>query len=187
MLIHRLRLYVPTSVVVLSVVKIAGGAELPTELIDCRALTSSVARLDCYDQLVDAQTASPGQAAMRPTAQNPAPVAPTAATAATATVESEPNLSQEELFGKGETKIREAVQDATGAEEIDRIEARVAEVRKTTNGRAVITLDNGQVWIQTESSRTRLAVNDKVTIRRRSFGSYMLYNKNTAIRVKRIS
>ena len=45
MLIHRLGLYVPTSVVVLSVVKIAGGAELPTELIDCRALTSSVATL----------------------------------------------------------------------------------------------------------------------------------------------
>jgi len=46
MLNHRLKLIVPASIVVLSLVKIAGGAELPTELIDCRALTSSVARLD---------------------------------------------------------------------------------------------------------------------------------------------
>jgi len=63
MLIHRLKLFVPASLVVLSVVKIAGGAELPTELIDCRSLTSSVARLHCYDQLVDAHTASLNQAA----------------------------------------------------------------------------------------------------------------------------
>ena len=184
MLIRRLKLFVPASVVVLSVVKIVGGAELPTELIDCRTLTSAVARLDCYDQLVDAQTASPSQAAMRRTAQDPAPVAPTAATA---TAEPESKLSQEELFGKGETELRKSVQDATDTEEIDRIEARVVAVRKSASGRIVITLDNGQVWIQSDSSRARLSANDNVTIRRRSFGSYTLYNKKTSIRVKRIS
>ncbi len=190
MLIHPLKFFVPASIVVLSVVKIAGGAELPTELIDCRALTSAVARLDCYDQLIDAHTASPNQAARRRTAENPAPVAPTTATATAASepvLTSEPNLSQEDLFGKGETALRKSVQDATDTEEIDRIEARVVEVRKSASGRIVITLDNGQVWIQSDSSRARLSGNDNVTIRRRSFGSYTLYNKKTSIRVKRIS
>jgi hypothetical protein len=42
MLNHRLELIVPAGVAVLSVAMIAGGAELPAELIDCRALTSSV-------------------------------------------------------------------------------------------------------------------------------------------------
>ncbi len=184
MRIHRLNLILSASIVFLSVLKIAGGAELPADLIACRTLASSVARLDCYDQFVDAQTASTSQAEIPRTDENPAPVAPTAATAPT---ESDPSLSQEDLFGMGETKIRKSIQDATGAEEIDRIEASVAEVRKTRSGKAVITLDNGQVWIQIESSRIPLVVDDKVIIRRRSFGSYMLYNKKTAVRVKRIS
>ncbi len=163
--------------------QIAGGAELPTEVIDCRALTSAVARLDCYDQAIDAHTASPSQAAKRRTAENPAPAEPATATAIT---ESEPRLSQQNLFGKGETEMRKSVRETTGAAEIDRIEASVAEVRKTKSGKAVITFDNGQVWMQTDSSRARLAASDEVTIRRRSFGSYMLHNKKTAIRVKRI-
>ncbi len=152
MLNHRLELIVPAGVAVLSVAMIAGGAELPAELIDCRALTSSVARLDCYDQAIDAHTAAPSQAAEHRTAENPAPVAPTAAAATAASV---PKLSQEDLFGKGETELRKSVQEATDTEEIDRIEARVVEVRKSASGKAIITLDNGQVWKQSDSSRAR--------------------------------
>ncbi len=184
MLIHRLKLIVPASVLVLSTAQTASGAELPTQLIECRALTSAVERLDCYDQVVDAHTASPSTAAKRRTVEDPAPVSPTAATAS---MEPEPKLSQEDIFGKGETELRKSVQDATDTKEIDQIEATVAEVRKSASGKAVITLDNGQVWQQTESSRARISVNDKVTIRRRGFGSYTLYSKKTAIRVKRIS
>ena len=185
MLIHRLKLIVPASIVFLSVVKIAGAAELPTDLIDCRTLSSAVERLDCYDQAIDAHAASPSQAAGPRTAENPAPVAPTAAVAATAA--SEPVLTQEDLFGQGETEIRKSVQETTDTKEIERIETTVVEVHKTASGKAVITLDNGQVWKQSGSSRTHLSVNDKVTIRRRSFGSYTLFNKKNSIRVKRIS
>ena len=139
MLIHRLKLFVPASVVVLSVVKIAGGAELPSELLDCRPLTSAVERLDCYDQLVDAHAASPSQAAKPQTAENPAPVAPTAAVAATAASEparsSGPELSQEDLFGQGETEMRKSVQAATDTKEIDRIEAVIVEVHKSASGK----------------------------------------------------
>ena len=190
MLIHHLKLFVPASVVVLSVAEIAGGAELPTELIDCRTLTAAIERLDCYDQAIDAHTTAPSQAAEPRTAENPAPVVTTAAAATAASVpklSSEAKLSQEDLFGKGEAEIRQSVQEATDTKAIDRIEATVIEVRKSASGRVVITLDNGQVWKQSESSRARVSVDDKVTIRRRSFGSYTLYSKKTSIRVKRIS
>jgi len=191
MLNHRLKLFVPASVAVLSVAMIAGGAELPAELIDCRAVTSSVARLDCYDQVVDAHAAAPSQAAELRIAEDPAPVAPTAAVAATTASEpvlsSKPKLSQEDLFGKGEAELRKSVQEATDTEAIDRIEATVVEIRKSASGKAIITLDNGQVWMQSDSTRARVSVNDKVTIRRRSFGSYSLYSTKTSIRVKRIS
>jgi len=175
MLIHRLKLFVPASVIVLSIVKIAGGAELPTELLDCRPLASAVERLDCYDQLVDAHATAPSQAAERRAAENPVPVAPTAAAATAASepvLSSRPELSQEDLFGQGETEMRKSVQEATDTKEIDRIEAIIVEVHKSASGKAVITLDNGQVWRQSDGSRTHLSVNDKVTIRRRSFGSY---------------
>ena len=184
MLIQPSKFFISASIVVLSVIEVAGGAALPMELIDCRTLTSATQRLDCYDQFIDAQGISPNQAPLRRTVEDPAPVAPTAAPASTEPV---PKLSQEDIFGKGETELRKSVQDATDTKEIDQIEATVAEVRKSASGQAVITLDNGQVWLQTESSRARISVNDKVTIRRRSFGSYTLYNKKTAIRVKRIS
>ncbi len=100
---------------------------------------------------------------------------------------SEPKLSQKDIFGQGETELRKSVQEATDTKEIDRIEAIVVEVHKSASGKAVITLDNGQVWKQSDGSRTHLSVNDKVTIRRRSFGSYTLFNKKNSIRVKRIS
>ncbi len=111
-----------------------------------------------------------------------------AATAASEPVlSSGPAFSQEDLFGQGETEIRKSVQEATDTKEIDRIEAVVVEVYKSASGKAVITLDNGQVWKQSDSSRTHLSDNDKVTIRRRAFGSYTLFNKKNSIRVKRIS
>ena len=146
MLNHRLKLFVPASVAVLSVAMITGGAELPAELIDCRAVTSSVARLDCYDQLVDAHAAAPRQAAGHRIAEDPAPVAPTTAAATAAServLSSEPKLSQEDLFGKGEAELRKSVQEATDTKEIDRIEAIIVEVHKSASGKAVITLDNG--------------------------------------------
>ncbi len=138
MLTNRLKLFVPASIVVLSVAKIAGGAELPTELIDCRAVTSSVARLDCYDQLVDAHAAAPSQVAKPRTTENPAPIAPTATAAATTASEpvlsSGPKLSQEDIFGQSGTELRKSVQEATDTEEIDRIEAIVVEVHKSASG-----------------------------------------------------
>jgi len=182
---HRLKLFVSASVAVLSVAMIAGGAELPTELLDCRPLTSAVERLDCYDQFVDAHAAAPRQAAGHRIAEDPAPVVATATSEPV--LSSGPKLSQEDLFGQSGTEIRKSVQEATDTEEIDRIEAIVVEVHKSASGKAVITLDNGQVWIQSDSTRARVSVNDKVTIRRRSFGSYSLYSTKTSIRVKRIS
>lgn len=79
--------------------------------------------------------------------------------------------------------------DTAGTIEINQIDARVLEVRKSTTGKAIITLDNGQVWKQIDSSRLRLSGDDQVTIRRASLGSFMLYKtgSKSLMRVKRIS
>ena len=189
MLINPLKLFVTASVLALSVAQTASGADLADALIDCRALPSAVARLDCYDQLTDAQTATTNQAAKTGTAQEAAPAATAITTAATATVEAAAHVSQEAIFGKNEAEIRKSVQDVTGTTEINQMNARVSAVRKSTTGKAIITLDNGQVWKQIDSSRLRLSGDDEVTIRRASLGSFMLYKtgSKSLMRVKRIS
>jgi len=216
MRIKQLKLLFRACVLALSVAQTADGVELPQELIDCRAMASTAARLDCYDQLVDAQTAStnhpaetgtaekalPAAAAAEPAAnvsqeapfgKNAEKVLPAAAavtTAATETKEPAANISPEDLFGKNQEEIRKSVQEATDTPEINEIEAKVSKLSKSVaTGYVVITLDNGQVWKQIDSSKLRLSDNDQVTIRRASFGSFMLKKtgRNTTMRVKRIS
>lgn len=166
----------------------AGGSELPQDLIDCRAIASAVARLDCYDRLADTQAGSSRQEtrsaatpATQPAAVAPAPSAPAATPA--------PEISQEALFGKDPVEVRETVQKATGASEIDEIESRISNIRYSTAGKAIITLDNGQVWTQIDNARLRLSEYDPVVIRRAALGSFMLRkaSSKTPMRVKRIS
>ncbi len=56
------------------------------------------------------------------------------------------------------------------------------------NGVFLVTLDNGQVWMQSErDSRLQIAARDTVTIRRASLGSHLLSGKQgIAARVKRV-
>lgn len=181
---YRLKLLLSTGICIFTTTPVAGAAELPQELIDCRALASAVERLDCYDQLVDANAASTGREAQSGAAQQgqPASVAPAAAAPAA-------DLSQEALFGKDPVEVRQTVQKATGTSEIDQIKALVSSVRSSATGKAIITLDNGQVWAQTDTAKHRLADYDLVIIRRASMGSFMLnkVGSKKSIRVRRIS
>ena len=56
------------------------------------------------------------------------------------------------------------------------------------NGVFVVTLDNGQTWIQSErDSRIQLEPQESVTVRRASLGSYLLAGKQgIAARVRRL-
>lgn len=188
-MIHgRLKLLVPAFILILTTTQVASGAELPQELLNCRAMPTDAARLDCYDQLVDAHTGSTSQSAKTDSVVQlePVAVAPAATTAAAGSVG---DISQEELFGKNPEEVRQSVQEATGTKEIDRIEARVTEVLLLATGKVIIILDNGQVWKQKDRSKLRLSGDEQVIIRRASFGSFLLtkVGSKTPMRVKRIS
>lgn len=178
----RLQILVPAGLATLSAASIAGGSELPAELVNCRALTSPEARLDCYDQFIDTQKAAPAEAVETATPTQ----ASTAPRAAAAMPEAERAAIQLDLFGKNKGEIRDILA-ATGIEELDQIEATIARIDKNASGKIVITLDNGQVWLQTDSRRVRLSKEEKITIHRAGFGSYMLRTEEKVMRVKRIS
>lgn len=137
------------------------AAELADEFSACRLLESAAERLDCYDGAID-----------RHNKQEPSVAAPP---------------SPEELFGKNANEMRRAVEQATGGEQIDQIEAQVTELLSIAPGKVAITLDNGQLWRQTSTSNLRLAEGDAVTIRTASMGSYMLHKVGSArsMRVQR--
>ena len=73
------------------------------------------------------------------------------------------------------------------AETPERFTAVVSKI-EWRNGMFVATLDNGQVWVQSErDSRVHIVAQDTVTIRRASLGSHLLSGKQgIAARVKRL-
>ena len=60
---------------------------------------------------------------------------------------------------------------------------------KSAYGEQIITLDNGQVWRQTDSVRLKLVEGQSVTIKRGALGSFFISkeNANKRIRAKRVS
>lgn len=71
-------------------------------------------------------------------------------------------------------------------EEPDPVE--VTAVTKNSSGRLTITLENGQIWRQMDSKTLRVSVGDKVFVRAKSLGSFMLSKETSSrsIRVKRV-
>jgi hypothetical protein len=78
--------------------------------------------------------------------------------------------------------------DEAFAQPVDDLTATVTAVERGAQGRFVATLDNGEVWAQTEiTSKVDVAVGDVVKVRRASFGSYLLTGRQgIATRVKRL-
>ena len=75
-------------------------------------------------------------------------------------------------------------------EQIEEEEAvAVTAVTKSSSGKLTITLENGQVWRQSDSKSFRISVGDAVVVRAKSLGSFMLSKEGSSrsIRVKRVN
>lgn len=161
---------------------IAASADDP--LSDCRGIAGDAARLACYDGLADRQA----QPVKTPEPDRPPPA--TAATGAAAAPPAQAALplpSPEELFGRSVVQSEDTVRRAAGVGQLEEITAKVTGVHVAPYGKLVLTLDNGQVWSQADSSRLSLNSGDDVRIRRASLGSYLLtaVGRKQAIRVRR--
>ncbi len=162
--------------------------ELSDELVVCRDLPSAVERLDCYDAAVDRSKRSGGPRPA-PVAAAPAAVEPAAVIEPAATVASSAGaatISQEALFGQSGDEVQRTVEEATGDERIDSLSAQITRLQTSGYDKVAITLDNGQVWQQIETSSLRLKVGDDVSIDRAALGSYML-RKTGSKRSMRVS
>ena len=77
---------------------------------------------------------------------------------------------------------------SSGAKKVFNFSAAVTTVDRRRDGLFVITLDNDQVWAQTElNSRADVRIGDVVTIRKGALGSYMLSTRaGIGTRVRRM-
>jgi len=172
---------------------------IPAWMDACRGIADDTTRLACYDSIAlhpaDAAQAAP----VRPATAEPAPVADAPLAEATAVpsddrveaaVAAEPATERRgflrRVFGRDREASREQARErARQSEALAAIEGSVAEVEEVGYDRHRITLDDGQVWAETETrARARYAVGDTVVISRGAFGSFNLVSERTGHRVK---
>lgn len=173
----------------------------------CAAVDDPATRLACYDEAfprpevaasdTPAAGGAPAQSAAPASTPAPAPASAAAAAAsaaaspapaaaeAPAPVKAAPDASE---FGLSEAQLRARDPERSRAAGPDQIEARVVGLDFRATGERVITLDNGQVWLQTEVTvRGPLKAGDTVRIRKAALSSFQLVTPGrVALRVRRL-
>ncbi|MGL6160386.1 hypothetical protein [Microbulbifer sp.] len=86
----------------------------------------------------------------------------------------------EQNFGREQQQIAEEAPDS--------INATIAEIRDAAYGKLLITLENGQVWRQNDSTRVNWKSGDIVIVERALFGSFFMKQADGGrnMRVKRV-
>lgn len=172
-------------------------AAADTEIARCRAVADPMARLSCYDKLVDA---APGAAT--PVA---VPIAAPASSTSVNTAVSEgavpaipsdiradqplPIVSREALAVRTQTEAEFGLENTARPQEIDVIVSRIVGEFRGWQPKARITLENGQIWQISDGSQGVVRLQDPVVrIERGALGSFFLRidGINKAPRVKRI-
>lgn len=145
----------------------AFAAELSADAVKrCAAMTDSLARLVCYDQLANGMPSpsAPAPAAAPAPSTAVSPVAPAAAAGAAVVTSKTPEIGDESIKGASEPKVVPTS-----------LTAKVASLQTIRAYNYYITLDNGQHWQQEEmKTGFHLEVGDTVQIERGRMGGYKL-------------
>ena len=146
-----------------------------SEIYACAEIADDAERLTCYDETVGRFEAAE------------------AAGEVTTISKAEIEEIKEDSFGFSLPSIPRIVMPKLGgdkADDIEQVTLAVAEVERLRYDNLRVTLENGQIWEQTDGNRIqfskRLGV-ESAAIKRASFGSFMMKLDNGAsFRVKRI-
>ncbi|MEZ5498341.1 MAG: hypothetical protein R3E77_02805 [Steroidobacteraceae bacterium] len=156
--------------------------ELPPALRACAAEPDSLKRLNCYDREVaraGGGLTKSDAASAADQARDATPAVPAApATPAT----------PEERFGYRGEITKEAVQrEKEKAPSLESLTAKVTDIGRRPRGEMVVTLENGQVWVQKfVDARFQLEEGDTVEIKAASLGSFLMVHGKHSTRVSRV-
>lgn len=145
-----------------------------TQLADCAVIESALERLDCFDELA------------RQESELIAPEPPTE----TANIESGPvetAAGTADALPSGDIIARFGNRRPERPEsQIDQVTARIESVSKTPLGHHVVTLSNGQIWVENEPGRRSIAPGQKVKIRQHRWHFEMELNAQPNVAVRRV-
>ncbi|BDX08563.1 hypothetical protein [Planctobacterium marinum] len=147
----------------------------------CRSVSNSVKRLVCYDQL--AQRANNLEDSELAEFYANRPVVVASPDARRNAVNNEVQTAPQNSFG-----LEQQLAERKSAEASE-LRSVVGKIEKNPHGKLIITLQDGQVWRQTDSERMSLSVGDSIVISRGLLGAFYLSKQgnNQNIRVKRKS
>lgn len=154
---------------------------LAEALNKCSQVDNSLKRLVCYDKLN--QQAKGYQDSELPARIVQGGYHPNAPAQPQSNVARNSNaMSAEDKFG-----LPKVLREEPG--EMESLSGKVSNVKKTQRGKLVVTLDNGQVWTQTDSDSILLRAGDQVSIEKGLMGAFFLKvtSGKSRIRVKRTS
>ena len=154
--------FVVATVLTVAAVPIAWAQAVPPSLRACAAETKDAERLACFDREIARLSQLPT------TINSPAAAVPPPPPG--------PPLSAEENFGRrGEMVRKEREEERTRTPALKELSAVVTKVSARAHGELVVTLDNGQVWVQElPDPHFSVAVQDKVKIKPGALGSFLL-------------
>ncbi|HEU0154196.1 MAG TPA: hypothetical protein VFQ84_12720 [Arenimonas sp.] len=91
-------------------------------------------------------------------------------------------------FGLSTVQKREMASEEAGDGTPERIEAAIASVSQRANGQRLVTLENEQIWLVTETTdKGMLKPGDKVVVRRGVIGNYLMRTPGrVTLRVRRV-
>jgi len=143
-------------------------------LTKCRQIEEIAERVVCYDKIVDSHF--PMESSDSVETITPPELA-----------ESSAIPDAQSLFGTNDAEAKRIVEISLAIEQISEIEAIVTDVRRSSNKKLTVTLDNGQVWRQLDNQPLPLKSGEAVIVRKASLGSYLMEKQSgsRSIRVKR--
>jgi hypothetical protein len=146
-------------------------------VLSCRDIADGSTRLACYDRETAALVSPAAPSAAAPSIPPQRSVG--SALPPAGAVSRPPALTPEQQFGIPEHQVAEKeVAAGMRPAEATKIEARLAAISQSADGRLVFTLDNAQVWRQLAAEGELLAkAGDPVTVSRGWLGSYWLQLK----------
>lgn len=136
------------------------------ELLNCSSFSPSPKRLACYDNLAKHLSAHP------PTAKNMA----IPNTAIKVDVDSKPD--QDIVLAKF------GLPDKSPVKKVDMLSAIVVSLKRNAYKKIQLSLDNGQVWMQKDSTQIHFKIGDTVIIKRGALGSFFIAIKGRTKRMR---
>lgn len=159
------------------------------DLTECAREKSDAARLACYDRMAEDAIESDQQAydlkvpADQHTEDAEAVVSDAAAPESDIAADETAGAIDNFGMNRNVAEANEKTQP-----KLDQIYASIVDIETRSYGKRVITLDNGQVWVEESPSKSvRLEPGDKVRIKAGVLGSFRLFGANRrSTRVERI-